>query len=83
MEGMLLTLGLLVCPLMMLALGGMAWVAARFRGGKPEDPNTTSARALLERRLAAGEIDVEEYYERESALRSAEVPARGRGGRRQ
>ncbi|MBA3422108.1 MAG: SHOCT domain-containing protein [Thermoleophilaceae bacterium] len=29
---------------------------------------TSSARALLERRLAAGEIDVDEYYEREGAL---------------
>jgi uncharacterized membrane protein len=30
------------------------------------------ARALLNRRLAAGEIDVEEYYERESALRQSQ-----------
>ncbi|HEV2075269.1 MAG TPA: hypothetical protein VGR10_03440 [Thermoleophilaceae bacterium] len=28
-----------------------------------------SGRALLERRLAAGEIDVDEYYEREAVLR--------------
>jgi uncharacterized membrane protein len=35
----------------------------------------SSARALLERRLAAGEIDVDEYYEREGALP-------GRHGRR-
>ncbi len=30
-----------------------------------------SARALLDRRFASGEIGSEEYYERESALRSA------------
>jgi uncharacterized membrane protein len=34
------------------------------------------ARALLHRRLADGELDVEEYYERESALRQAESPKR-------
>ncbi len=28
-----------------------------------------SGRALLDRRLAAGEIDVDEYYEREAVLR--------------
>jgi len=28
-----------------------------------------SGRALLERRLAAGEIDVDEFYEREAVLR--------------
>ncbi len=33
----------------------------------PED----AARGLLDRRLAAGEIGTEEYYERESALRGA------------
>ncbi len=31
-----------------------------------------SGRALLERRLAAGEIDVDEYYEREAVLRERE-----------
>ena len=36
------------------------------------------ARAVLNRRLAAGEIDVEEYYERESALRQAEPAHRPR-----
>ncbi len=37
-----------------------------------EDPG----RALLERRLAAGEIDVDEYYEREAVLRERERPRR-------
>jgi hypothetical protein len=31
MEGVLVILAVLACPLMMLAMGGMAWVAARFR----------------------------------------------------
>ena len=37
-----------------------------------------NARGILDRRLAAGEIEVEEYYERESALRSANPPPRRR-----
>lgn len=45
------------------------------RGGEVED----SARAALDRRLAQGEISSEEYYERESALRSAEPPRSTRG----
>jgi uncharacterized membrane protein len=40
-----------------------------------------SARTILERRLARGEIDTEEFYELESALRSSE-PARQRRPRR-
>lgn len=36
----------------------------------PESP-PESPRALLERRLAAGEIDTDEFLERESALRDA------------
>lgn len=32
---------------------------------------TSSSRALLDRRLAAGEIDVDEYYEREAIFREA------------
>jgi uncharacterized membrane protein len=31
----------------------------------------SSSRALLDRRLAAGEIDVDEYYEREAVFREA------------
>lgn len=44
-------------------------------GGEVED----SARAALDRRLAQGEISSEEYYERESALRSAEPSRKARG----
>jgi uncharacterized membrane protein len=35
-----------------------------------------SARALLDRRLAAGEIEVDEYYEREAVLRQGERGSR-------
>ncbi len=35
-----------------------------------------SARAILERRLAKGQIDAEEFFELESALRSSEPKAR-------
>jgi uncharacterized membrane protein len=77
----LLVLGALACglglPLLLLAGGWMI-----LRGTRGDRPDAPSARALLERRLAAGEIDVEEYYERESALRSAQVPAKRRGRRR-
>lgn len=68
----LLLVGVLACSLVLrLVLGGAAWLGLRTRGrGRREGGG--SARALLDRRLAAGEIDVEEYFERESALRSAE-----------
>jgi uncharacterized membrane protein len=75
----LLVLGALACglglPLLLLAGGWMI-----VRGTRGDRPDTRSARALLERRLAAGEIEVEEYYEREAALRSAEpvLPSRRR-----
>jgi uncharacterized membrane protein len=35
-----------------------------------------SARAILERRLAKGQIDAEEFFELESALRSSEPKSR-------
>jgi hypothetical protein len=76
----LLVVGALVCglglPLVLLAGGWMI-----VRGTRGDRPDTPSARAMLERRLAAGEIDVEEYYEREAALRSAQ-PSQPRRGRR-
>jgi uncharacterized membrane protein len=37
-----------------------------------------TARELLDRRLASGEITTEEYHERESALRTSQPPGRGR-----
>ena len=59
----------------LLLVGTIALVALRTArpGGSRVD-----ARGVLDRRLAAGEIEVEEYYERESALRSGNLPARRR-----
>jgi len=75
----LLIVGALACglglPLLLLAGGWMI-----MSGTRGERAATPAARDLLERRLAAGEIDVEEYYERESALRNAESALRPRRG---
>lgn len=56
--------GLLLLVALIAAAGyaGTRLIRARPKSG------VDSARALLERRLAAGEIDVDEYYEREAAL---------------
>jgi uncharacterized membrane protein len=59
----------LALPLFLLSLG---FVGVRaLRGSRWSSP-TRTARTVLDRRLAAGEIDVDEYYERESALRSTD-----------
>jgi uncharacterized membrane protein len=52
-------------------LAVLSWLALRVLGGRRRD-GLGRARAVLHRRLASGEISVEEYYERESALRQAE-----------
>jgi uncharacterized membrane protein len=78
----------LVSPLLVLACGlgallvagVIAYVALRALAS-PRRDDAGTARVLLDRRLAAGEIDLEEYYERESALRHSEPPRR-RGQRR-
>jgi uncharacterized membrane protein len=75
-------LGLLV--MLVCGLGGfvllvaVVLVAARVVGSGGD--GLDKARSLLHGRLASGEIDIDEYYERESALRQA-VPPR-RSGRR-
>jgi uncharacterized membrane protein len=70
----LLLVAILACtlafPLLLLAAG---WLGLRALRASRWGDQTRSASALLERRLAAGEIDIEEYYERESALRSSEA----------
>lgn len=63
-----------------LAVIAVALVRAGRGTGDGED---RSAGSLLDRRLALGEIDAEEYYERESALRSAEPAGRHRWGGQQ
>jgi uncharacterized membrane protein len=54
----------------------LSWVALRIFGCRRRD-GLGRARAVLHRRLASGEIGVEEYYEREAALRQA-APAQPR-----
>ncbi len=67
---------MLVGLLVLLAVvGGVTYLAVR--SGRPHLPAGDDARTLLDRRLAAGEITPEEYFERESALRSSE-PRRSR-----
>jgi uncharacterized membrane protein len=67
---------MLVGFLVLLAVvGGVTYLAVR--SGRPHLPPGDDARTLLNRRLAAGEITPEEYFERESALRSSE-PRRSR-----
>ena len=53
----------------------LSWVALRIFG--PRRDGLGRARAVLHRRLASGEISVEEYYEREAALRQV-APAQPR-----
>ena len=70
METLLLLAGLgcaLAAPVVFVATLA---VGARLLGCRQRD-GLSRARALLHRRLANGEIDVEEYWERESALRAA------------
>lgn len=75
----LMMLLMLVGLLVLLATVGVAVYlglrVTRRRGGELEQGD--SARALLDRRLVAGEISADEYYERESALRDSQrVPGR-------
>ena len=72
-DGGVMLVAMLVCALALpLVLLGAVYLAFRALGSSGRLARSADGRALLERRLAAGEIDVEEYYERESALRSAD-----------
>lgn len=78
-EAMLI--GALLCALgvPLLLLGALHVGIRGWRGTR--DDGLGKARAVLHTRLASGEIDADEYYERESALRSAQpVQRRGAGG---
>lgn len=60
-------------------------VAALYLGARALRSSGTSGelesgRVLLDRRLAMGEIDSDDYYEREAALRSAQPPSKRRRG---
>ena len=50
---------------------GALLVVALVRSGRPTSPESTDARDILERRLARGEIDVDEYQQRLVALSKA------------
>ena len=68
-------LGMVIWTLVAIALvAGLIYAAVRV--GRSRGWLDDSARRTLDRRLAAGEISPEEYYERESALRSGQPPAR-------
>ena len=59
-------------------IAAAVYVGVRLARGTGSDE---SARSVLDRRFAAG-LSAEEYYERESALRSAApAPASAKGGR--
>ena len=76
-SGTHLITGLLGSAVSVLWLVVVAWIALRLFSCRRGD-GLGRARALLNRRLAAGEIELEEYYERESALRQAEPSSRPR-----
>ncbi len=68
-------LAMLACGLGgLLLLVVIVVIAVRLVGSQGD--GLGGARSLLHRRLASGEIDIEEYYERESALRQAQPERR-------
>ncbi len=83
MDGLDMSLMLVVmlvgAVLVLGAIGAAVYVGVRASRPSP-GVDEESARALLDRRLAASEIEPEEYYERESALRDAQPSGRRRRG---
>ncbi len=80
MSGMALMM-LIGALVLLVALVGAVYIGVRaLRGG--EDSGEGSARAVLDQRLATGEIGPDEYYEREAALRDAQPLAARRRARR-
>jgi uncharacterized membrane protein len=72
--GLMMFLGMVA---LFTLIAAAVYVGVRFaRGTGLSD----SARATLDHRFASGEISVEDYHERESALRSAS-PGSGKGRR--
>jgi uncharacterized membrane protein len=79
----LMLLGMLVCTRAFpLLLVGGGWVVARLLRTGREQRALYRPWETLSERLAAGEIDVEEYYEREAALRSIGAAPAARDRRR-
>lgn len=54
------------------------YVGARTLRSSGAPQGVEPGRAVLDRRLATGEIDADDYYEREAALRSAQPPLKRR-----
>lgn len=74
-----MTVAMLIGSLVLLAAVAAAiYIGVRMTRPHRELEGADSARAVLDRRLAAGEIEPEDYYERESALRSSRPLTRAR-----
>jgi uncharacterized membrane protein len=71
-----MALAMLLAAIVVAAVVGVIAVAAVRAGRRRGEADDRSARSLLDQRLATGEIDAEEYFEREAALRSAEPRTR-------
>ena len=70
--------GMLGMGMMVLLWGSLVWLAvwaiARFTRTEPsQSPSLESARAILDRRFASGEIDAEEYARTRRALESPDA----------
>ncbi len=76
MAGMAL---LWILALLLLGLVIAAGIFVGVRAAHRLRGDRESPLEVLERRLASGEISEQEYYERESILRSSRTPGRGRG----
>ncbi len=82
MSGAEIMLALLCAiPLLLIALAAMGGYLG-LRALHPRRAEGHSARGLLDRRLALGEIDADDYLERESLLRDAAGAPDARRGRR-
>lgn len=78
MDGMLggmAVLGVVAALVLIAAIGGAVYLALRL--ARPTT-DRESAHEQLERRLASGEIDVDDYHERQAALRTTAGSARRR-----
>ncbi len=77
MTGM--TVAMMIGALAVLAaVAAAVYVGVRLTRRRQDVQEASSAKAVLDRRLASGEIEPDEYYERESALRSSQPPLRAR-----
>lgn len=75
--GVMMLVGLVVLA---IVIGAAVYLAVR--AAQPSGHRAPTARETLQQRLARGDITPEEYYERDSALRDAEVERTDRLGRR-